>query len=345
VALAAAVLNRLGLPPLALAARRVGLWPGCGLTVLLYHRIADPAHLDDLDPELVDATPSQFDAQMAYLARHFRPVGLEEVLAAHREKRTLPPDGVMVTFDDGYLDNYTHALPILLRHGIKAVFFVTTGHVSDRRMFWWERIRLIVTTSSLSSVRIAYPTDEELDLSSPGAKARAVRKMTRIVKDRFGLDLDRFLAELAAACRIDWDEAEWTRRADRALMTWDDVRALRAAGMGIGSHTRSHRVLQTLPPAELAAELTESRATLEARLGEPVTTIAYPVGKSVAALAPVRQAVADAGYELGFTTTPGMNNLAGDEDPYDLRRVAMDRDVPVGLSHLRMTFPFLARHV
>jgi peptidoglycan/xylan/chitin deacetylase (PgdA/CDA1 family) len=333
----AAGLDRVGLPRAALSARRLGLWPKAGLTVLLYHRIADPANLDDLDPDLIDATPEEFDTQM-----HFQPVGVEELLAAHRDKRALPPNSVLVTFDDGYRDNHDNALPILVRHGIKAVFFITTGHVSERRLFWWERISLLVRRSPKTSVRIAYPEPEELDLSTPARRARATKRLNRIVKDHYALDLERFLGELAGACGVAWSADEERARADRALMGWGEVKALRAAGMGVGSHTRAHRVLQTLPPAELAEELASSRVTLEERLGEPVTTIAYPVGKSISALGPVRRAVADAGYELGFTTAPGFVRPERD-DPFDLRRLCIDRGLPTGLAHLRLAFPALAR--
>jgi len=200
-----------------------------------------------------------------------------------------------------------------------------------------------VRQSTLARARLEYPAAEELDLSSPAARSRAVRRLNRIVKDHYALNIERFLAGVAAACAVSTTEDQWRERADRALMTWDQVRAMRQAGMGIGSHTHGHRVLNTLPPADLETELRRSRAILEERLGEPVTTIAYPVGKSIASLGDVRQAIADAGYELGFTTTPGTNRMGVGVDPYDLRRLPIDRGVPSGLARLYLSFPALAR--
>jgi peptidoglycan/xylan/chitin deacetylase (PgdA/CDA1 family) len=336
-------LDRLGLLQLALAARRRGLWPRAGLTVVTYHRVVDSADVGDLDPDLIDATPDEFDAQMAYLRKNFHPVSIEEVLAAHHGGPKLRPDSVLVTFDDGYLDNYEHALPVLKRHDIKALFFVATGYISDRRLFWWERVGLTVRRSTRAQAHLDYPQAEELDLSSPAAKKKAIRRLNRIIKDQYGLDLERFLDGVASACGVTWDPEEGRALGDRSLMTWDHVRGLRAAGMGVGSHTHSHRILLTLLPGELPMELAGSRAALEERLGEPVTTIAYPAGKSITAVVPVRQAVADAGYELGFSTAPGMNLLSRGEDPLDLRRVVADRSVPTGLARTWLTFPFLAQ--
>ena len=322
--LAAELGDRLGLPKALMAARRRQIWKTAGVTAVVYHRVADPTRLDDLDPELVDATPEEFDSQMAYVSRTFHPVGMDDVLQARRENRALPPDSVLITFDDGYLDNHQNALPILQRHGVRATFFITTGYLTDRRLFWWERVYKFIQATTAREARLEYPAPETLDLSSPEAKARAKRRLTRIIKDHEALDVERFLAGVSQVFGVPFSEDDSRRHGDRALMTWDHVRALRAAGMGIGSHTCSHRVLQTLTPGDLTRELGASRATLEEQLGEPVTTIAYPVGKSIARFPAIRQALTDAGYELGFTTTPGLNPLRDVEDLYDQRRISVD---------------------
>lgn len=339
--LLADALDRLRVPQVLVAARRHPIWKGTGLTVAVYHRVADLAQIDDLDPEMVDATPDAFEEQMAYLRKNFHPVGIDEVLVAHREQRPLPPNSVMVTFDDGYRDNHQVALPILQRHGIRALFFITTAYLADRRLFWWERVNHHIQKSTARELRIDYPAPEVLDLSTAAAKARAKRRLNRIIKDHYALDLERFLDGLTRACGVQWSDEESRRLGDRALMTWDDVRALRAAGMGIGSHTANHRVLQTLPPADLAGELSGSRGVLEQQLGEPVTTIAYPVGKSIVDVPPVHKALADAGYELGFTALPGTNRLLPPQDRFDLRRVMVDRDRPKAWTRLRFAIPSL----
>ena len=336
-------LERSGLLRLALATRRRGLSPGAGLTVLTYHRVVDPGDVGELDTELVDATPGEFDAQMAYLRSNFQPVSLEEVLEARHGGRKLPPDSVLVTFDDGYLDNFEHAAPILQRHRMKALFFIATGYVTDRRLFWWERVSLLVHRSTAAAMDLSYPRPERFDLSTPAAKRQAIRRLNRIIKDHYGLDLGRFLEELAAASGASLPDAEARALADRVLMTWDHVKELRRAGMGIGSHTHTHRVLLTLPAAELAADLGTSRGMLEEQLGEPVTSIAYPVGRPITSVPAVRKAVGDAGYELGFTTAPGINRLSPEDDPLDLHRLALERGLPTGLARTWMTFPFLAQ--
>ena len=97
------------------------------ITVLLYHRVSDDAR-DNLTVGI-----EQFDRQMALIRRHCLPLSIEQVLAKGDLLRSDAPL-VAVTFDDGYLDNYVNAVPILMRHGIPAAFFVSTGIVdSDSR--------------------------------------------------------------------------------------------------------------------------------------------------------------------------------------------------------------------
>jgi peptidoglycan/xylan/chitin deacetylase (PgdA/CDA1 family) len=343
MALAAAALTRLGVPGAAAAARRFGLWRGGELMVVLYHRVVDPRDVGDLDPDLIDATPADFDAQMGALAQRFRPVSIDEVLAAHRAGRPVPAGSVLVTFDDGYRDNFEHAFPILKRHGIPGLFFISTGHVDGRRLFWWEQLSLFVRRSPLERAVLEYPRRRELNLSSPASRAAVIRGLNRTVKDIYGLDVDRFVREVAQACQVPWTQADAAALADPLLMTWDQVREMRRAGMGIGSHTHTHRVLNTLAASDLDQELRGSRAILEERLGEPVTTIAYPVGKSIAGLPWVKQALAGAGYELGFTTTPGTNRIGQGDDPYDLRRLPIDRGLPAPVAQMYLSFPALAR--
>ncbi|MGH9586442.1 MAG: polysaccharide deacetylase family protein [Acidobacteriaceae bacterium] len=98
------------------------------ITVLLYHRVSDDAR-DNLTTGV-----EQFDRQMQLLRRHFEAISLGELLKAQAIPRSRRPL-VCVTFDDGYLDNYTHAFPILQRNNVPAAFFVATGLIGTHRQF------------------------------------------------------------------------------------------------------------------------------------------------------------------------------------------------------------------
>ena len=117
-----------------------------------------------------------------------------------------------------------------------------------------------------------------------------------------------------------------SKLADETIMHWDEIRELHAMGMDVQSHTRTHRALHTVPHGDLVGELTGAKTDLERELGSPVHAISYPIGRSNAALAPVQQALEDAGYELGFTNGTGPHLLWGTSNRFDIPRIAMEPD-------------------
>jgi peptidoglycan/xylan/chitin deacetylase (PgdA/CDA1 family) len=340
--LVARALDRVGVWGAILRARRVGFWPWSGLTVVLYHRVVGPEGLGELDPDLVDATPEEFEQQMEFLRRHFVPVTLEDVSAAATDGAPLPPNAVLVSFDDGYRDNFEHALPILRRQGLKAVFFVSTSYITERRLFWWEQVSLFIRNASVERATLTYPVTTDLDLRSDVGKAAAMKQINRLIKDQFALDIDRLLRDLASACGVTWSAERERALADAALMTWQQVRGLIDAGMAVGSHTCNHRVLQTLPPDSLDRELTASKSELETRLGVAIDSIAYPVGRSIASRPAIIQALSRAGYRVGFTAVPGTNRFPGSA-LFDLRRIPIDRGISIGTTRANLAVPWLAR--
>jgi peptidoglycan/xylan/chitin deacetylase (PgdA/CDA1 family) len=112
--------------------------------------------------------------------------------------------------------------------------------------------------------------------------------------------------------------------------------------MDIQSHTRSHRVLQTLSADRLADELAGSRADIEREIGAPVRTVAYPVGYSIRHVPRIRAAVQRAGYEIGFTNATGVNYLWRPTDPLDVRRVPMMREQSTSMFRGLLAMPPLA---
>jgi peptidoglycan/xylan/chitin deacetylase (PgdA/CDA1 family) len=305
---------------LALRARASPPW----LSVLTYHRFESPNGDEPFDDGVVDATIEDFDRQVACLKSHFTVVGIDE-LCAYATGTPLPPNPVAITFDDGYLDGYEYALPILARHGCKAIFFVPTRFITERRMYWWDRAAYFLKATTESKIHLEYPNPMDIDLS--GDKLREIHRVFRVVKHQ-SLDLERFLDELAVAARVPWSRDMERQFADRLLMRWDHVRALRNAGMDVQSHTRTHRVLQTLPESELLDELRGSRIELEREIGGPVRSVAYPVGNPLGGSSPIRAALTAAGYELGFTNGTGPTPLWGELDPFNIRRQTVERGLP-----------------
>jgi peptidoglycan/xylan/chitin deacetylase (PgdA/CDA1 family) len=316
----AALLARTGALEAAIQLRRVA--PVSTVTIVTFHRIAEVDDSEPYDPDIIDATPEQFRRHVETLVRIGTPIGIKLLLHA-LEGGKLPPNPVMITFDDGYSSCRDLALPILRRIGVPATFFIATAFASERKLYWWERIAAVLHLARGRAGVLAYPRRLRIDSRDP----RARRILDDMVKNTSGLDLDRFVTELSCALEVPWTPELEARLARPLIMSWDDIRALADAGMDVESHTRTHRVLETLGPDELRDELVLSRRELELRLGRPVRAVAYPVGRCPPIW--VRHAVARAGYRIGLTNASGVNRIwpaaVLPVDPFDIRRLATER--------------------
>ena len=292
------------------------------LTVVNYHRVHQPSAVSMVDEGVLDATPQSLDRQVAFIKRHFAIVDLDQV-RAWQSGAALPPNPALITFDDGYLDCHERALPILRRHGVKATFFITTDYIERRRLFWWDKIAWIVKHTQQETIFLTHPSPVVLSMRQ--GVNHVINGLIRYVKLTFGLNVDRYIAELAVAARVPMSVELERSLADQLLMTWGHVRALRKAGMDIGSHTRTHRPLETLEFGVLRDELEGSKADLEDILQEPIDAISYPVGRPLAHKPILRQAVASSGYQLGFTHDTGVQYTLGYVDPLDIHRFAAAR--------------------
>lgn len=319
------------------------------LTVLTYHHIDDPTADSPFDPGVADATPPQFRRQMELVARYGTALSMDQVCRILCDGERPPPNPVLITFDDGYRSCLETATPILRQVGIPATFFVATSFVEHRKLFWWERISVLLSSARLrrlGRVKVVAPASGSAparELTFDPAQPDALDVVTRLIKDTPGLDLEALLQAISEALKEPWSAARDRELSDRLIMTWEQVRALAAAGMDVESHTRSHRVLQTVPAEELAAELAGSRSDLERQLGRPVRTIAYPVGRPLGTNYLLREAVRQAGYRLGFTNATGVNTLRGRRvDPLAVGRLAMGRDFSDEMFLGQLALPQLA---
>ena len=282
------------------------------LLVLNYHRIGN-ADETPYDSGTFGPTAEQFDWELQYLKSHFKCVGLDEALAMMTGE-TPVQSSLLITFDDGYLDNYKTAFPILRSHGLSATFFLPTDFIGTQRLPWWDTIAYIVKHSRQDSFKIQYPKAAEfhLDRHKP---ANTVFQVLRLCSDTSTTDYSPLIDQLESAC----DCARPNGASDRCFLNWDEAREMQAAGMSFGSHTHRHEVLSGLTPDRQIEELTQSRAILERELGRTVDVLAYPVGRPYTFNAETQAAVGQCGYRAAFSFYGGAN-LRGNINRLDIRR-------------------------
>ncbi len=287
------------------------------LLVLNYHRIGN-ADEDPFDPGVFSASGDQLNDQIAYLKRHVSLVTLEEAMAfAHGTlQEKAPRCRVLITFDDGYLDNYQIAFPILRSHGAQGVFFLVTSLVGSGCVPWWDRIAFVIKTARRRCFSLHYPAELAVDLDASGV-AQSLRDVLNLYKRPGNADPERFLGELDDAAKGDSIPGTLRR-----FLNWDEAREMIAGGMAIGSHTHSHPVLAQLGPEQQRNELAQSRALLMEHLGIPADALAYPVGAASSFSDQTQQIARECGYRAAFSYHGG-TNLPGMARPYDIKRVGV----------------------
>jgi peptidoglycan/xylan/chitin deacetylase (PgdA/CDA1 family) len=288
------------------------------LTVLTYHRVGLPGDEDGLNREVIEVEPEELAKQIEMLKEHCTIVGLADV-RRFRSGGRIPPNPVLLTFDDGYADNHRLALPILRRAGVAATFFIPTAYPDAGRLFWWDKIALLFHRCVKESVELTYPERQTLHprLDPAGATERvcaAIKRTLNVSMSRVWEDLER-----ALGCAISVEEESATAR--RTIMGWSEIRALAAAGMDVQSHSHRHIVLNTLSPEEAERDLRQSSSILREAVDQPVHSIAYPVGYELEGA--LRRAPESAAFDLGFTNNTGLCALRR-FDPFNVPRLSMD---------------------
>lgn len=289
-------------------------------TILLYHRVRDVGD----DPLQLSVSSAHFDEHLSVIRSWGTPVPLADVVASVTGGRRLPRRAVAVTVDDGYADLATEVAPALERHGVPATAYVTADAVERGEPFWWDRITEAVTA----------PTDlpRELELAVGATTHRwtvdGLRPAPRWEHSRGWLlaELQRVLRPMS---RPDRDAAvtaveSWAGHpapaGGRPTVTAEQLVAVAAAGLvEVGAHTVSHPRLADLDAQEQAAEVAGGKVALEAVLGRPVTSFAYPYGGrgdyDAVSVATARRA--------GFTSACAnvVGRVTRRSDPFELPRV------------------------
>ncbi len=282
------------------------------LQIFIFHRVLQRP--DPLFPEEWDA--ARFDTLLGWMRAWFQILPLDEAVR-RLQQGTLPARAAVLTFDDGYADNATVALPLLQRHGLPCSFFIATQFLNGGRM-WNDTL--------IEAVRACMAPQLDLrGLQGQGGEALGQLGLGDAASRRAAAD------RLIAACKYLSPEPRQmlveaiAQRAACALpqdlmMSTAQLRGLRDAGMQIGAHTVSHPILSRLDARQAADEMGRSKAVLEAMLDRPVRLFAYPNGKPGDDYLPDRDPglVRELGFEAAVSTRWGV--ASRQDDPFQLPR-------------------------
>jgi peptidoglycan/xylan/chitin deacetylase (PgdA/CDA1 family) len=265
---------------------------------------------------------------LLYLRRHYGIMHIEaalEALYVARKEKQWSADSrtpLVLTFDDGYGDNYTHGFPLARELEVPFTIYLLPGYIESGAYFWWGEGQRLVQQAQVNEATIEERTYR---LYQPDERVALVRLIdTRLRHARSVAQREQFLASfrqmLAVPSSILEEEVPFLP------LTWEQVREMEESGwVSFGAHTMHHPILSYLDdPAEVRQEIESCRTVLQQQLGHPVRSFAYPVGQRQHIGEGVVEAVQQAGYDWAVTTHYGFNTPQ--TNPHLLQRIEVDVD-------------------
>ena len=261
------------------------------LLIATYHRVVD----EEDKCELGQVDVQQFEMHIETFSKYFNVLSLSEAIG-RLNSNSLPPRAVAITFDDGYKDNVSVALPILRRWGATATFFIASGFLHGKTM--WNDIVIesikgfVGSTADLRRLNL-----DSFPVQSDAEKGVAIKSILGQLK--YLPEDERHIQATRVARALAFEGSE------PLMMNEDDVRLLRRTGMEIGAHTRTHPILSNLSDSDAVSEIVGSKNDLEDICGDPVEFFAYPNGQPGQDFEYRHAQMArSAGFNAAFTTYP-----------------------------------------
>jgi peptidoglycan/xylan/chitin deacetylase (PgdA/CDA1 family) len=303
------------------------------LCTITYHGVLPQGYgaIDNaLDGALVNA--ESFRRQLRLLKSRYSVIRPEQLLQWCERGGSLPSRSVLLTCDDGLLNNLTDMLPILQEEELSCLFFVTGASFADHpAMLWYEELYLMLLTAR--DPHLMALLDPGLAAAKDGADLDRRSFWHRVVKrlseeDQASRNAFLKTARIELGLPQDWNKNFLNSSVTRQrflTLTADQLKQLAASGMMIGSHTLTHPILSHTRAEAAWREISESRVALERVLDAPVAALAYPFGDPASVTVREIEMADRAGYSCAFLNFDG--NFGSESSAYALPRVHITQDM------------------
>lgn len=238
------------------------------VAILIYHRVCPKqdnwSHLA--------LNPQDFAEQMEYFCRRYEVISIDKLAQYIKERKTLPEKAIVITFDDGYKDNYIYAYPVLKKHSIPATVFLTTGYIDGGELFWWDKIAYIIHHTPSIQIDLgevgSYCLQTEID------RSRTISIVTERLKKLPDEEKNCLIENLLniSSVNIPQDLGKGM------ILSWAEVKEMSSDRINFGAHTVNHPILTNLPYEQAKWEIIQSKKDVEEHIQKEVTSFAYPNG-------------------------------------------------------------------
>lgn len=288
-----------------------------GVYVFNYHRIGDVTKTE-FDRAVFSCSVAALETHLIAIKNNFEIITSKQLRTIINEASVIKKRYAIITFDDGYYDNYSEAFPVLKKHNVPGIFYLPTEFIDSDKVPWWDEIAYLLRNSSGQSYSLP-KQDTKFDLVKLSIDA-TIQKIIFQAKRIDGINILDVLADI----RDKFPQAHEKLQAEENMlfMNWQQAKEMSENGMEIGSHTLSHQILSQLTSDEQKIEITISKEVIEKNIGQEIFSIAYPVGRYHCYTEETCQLSEEAGYIIGFNNEPGKNKTIN--NPYNINRTCVD---------------------
>lgn len=293
-----------------------------GLFCFNYHRIGDPAK-SRYDPNVFSCDENVFEEHLKFYKSNFDIITIDELNTLSKSKRRLSDRFALITFDDGYIDNYKLAYPLLKEHTVPAVFFIATDFIENNIIPWWDEIAFLIQKSNQKSLQLdGWKTP--VSFTHP-SKSGIIKEVLQRIKIDSSKGMDEKIIELKLALQLNPDHITPHKN---LFMNWKMLKEMQDNGMSIGSQSCSHSIMSHLSPDKQRYEATHSKEILSEKIGGKITSFAYPVGGESAFTTVTEKILEESEYTLGFSFIAGINRILYNNN-FHLKRFSIDGNCSV----------------
>jgi len=311
--------------------RRAFGWLGCGIglhhlfrwlnrrrvLIIAYHGVVD-GPLPAGCPEWHHVEKTGFERQIDFLTRHYRIVTIDDAVAMLDD----PPSPIAcITFDDGYLNNRSAALPVLAARMVPATVYLATGLVGTDRRLWTVRLEAAIRNTDITEIDLTPVGLGIARLEGDTPRTTLAGRINLRLKSMLPADRDRIVTTLIERLGEPPDDVLEPFR----MLAWTDVLEMERHAISFGAHTVNHEIVSTLDGDALENEVAGSIRTVASRVDHASRTFAFPNGRPEDLSTDAKQLLEDLGVSAALSTIEGLND--GTTDRYELRRIVVGRNM------------------
>jgi peptidoglycan/xylan/chitin deacetylase (PgdA/CDA1 family) len=282
------------------------------LLILLYHRVLPEVRFDPIN---ITMTKKTFVKQLDVLTKRYHTISLTDAINQCQRGNVKAKNQVVLTFDDGYWDNYEIVFPILEKRGIPATFFLATNYINKHTPLWdWEIITLLLRRcTDIQSIKINSETLKQGVFESRLSFAlRTVEKMKSINTET--------IQDIINSLKNHIDN-KYNDSTEDICMTWEQVERMSQFGMEIGAHSVTHRSLSKISNEGVVHEIEKSKEAIEQRIQKSCIHFAFPFGKQRDCKYGLIDQFKKTGFQSCLLNIQGYNHIK--PESFYFKRIAM----------------------